>query len=109
LQSVFVTLRSIAGKPTHQGIPVPGTLSAWRFVGDWTALAFSIVATVSATHHDEGNAARVFVARPDHGAESATLDDRFFDALCCPRCSAENHHGELPKNPVVLRRLPRRA
>jgi nucleotide-binding universal stress UspA family protein len=49
----------VAGKPAHQGIDAPGTVSAWRFANDGAALAFSIVVTVSATHHDEGNAARV--------------------------------------------------
>jgi len=77
----------MAGKAVHQGIHAPGTVSAWRFASNRPALAFSIVATASATHHDEDNAARVFVAHPAHGAESATLDDRFFDALCCRRAA----------------------
>jgi hypothetical protein len=55
----FVMSGGVAGKPAYQGIDAPGTVSAWRFANDGTALAFSIVVTVSATHHDEGNAARV--------------------------------------------------
>jgi hypothetical protein len=55
----FVVPGLAAGKPAHQGIDAPGTVSAWRFANDGAALAFSIVVTVSATHHDEGNAARV--------------------------------------------------
>jgi nucleotide-binding universal stress UspA family protein len=74
-------------RPVQKGICVPGTVPAWRFASNRAALAFSIVATVSATHHDEGNAARVLSPARLTGQNLQDYDDRFFDALCC-RCAA---------------------